>query len=291
MKKSIVYVLSILLIAALAFSLCACNTDNGDEQGTASPSASAKNTPLPGKTTAKTTTAANTTAPAATATADSTVSSTVSSTAEPTPTPVKDLYPTDYSAVNGKAVIDGEIDDAWNKAEVVELNEVKIDNPDGDTIVKASMMWDKDGFYFLFDITDSAISQTKSKGDYQNDSIYLYISEDLQEETTAFADFIDGTYQFALISSELEMLPRYGFADDVENCTSAYKTTDTGMIIEFFYQPAYAELAVGTQMFMDFQYNDCADGSRLGALGWYNESDENARTELWGVVKLIEAMA
>lgn len=298
MKKTVLQVLSVLLVAMLAFALCACNTDSGDAQATASPTATQKSTATKAPaTTAPATTAPATTAPAATteattdatATATTAPSSSATATVAPTEEPEDDLYDTDYKAVSGKAVIDGKIDDAWNKAEVVSLDNIKkVDSDESDTIIDARMMWDKDGFYFLFEITDEEISQVNGTGDYQNDGIYLYISEDLQEGTGAFTDFVDGTYQFALISDALEMLPRYGVADDVENCASAYKTTDTGMIIEFYYQPAYAELAVGTQMFLDFQYNDAANGSRLCAFGWYNDTDENARTDLWGVVKLVE---
>lgn len=291
MKKTVLQGISVLLVAILAFALCACNTDSGDAQATVSPTATQKST----ATKAPATTAPATTAPAttdATTTANTTSSSGAETAAKPTDEPEDDLYDTDYKAVSGKAVIDGKIDDAWNNAETVTLDYIKkVDRDESDALIDARMMWDKDGFYFLFEITDEEISQENGVGDYQNDGIYIYISEDLQEGTGAFTDFTDGTYQFALISNALEMLPRYGNADEVENCTSAYKITDTGMVIEFFYQPAYAELAVGTQMFLDFQYNDCSDGSRLCAFGWYNDSDSNALTDLWGVVKLVETVA
>ena len=39
---------------------------------------------------------------------------------------------------------------------------------------------------------------------------------------------MDGTYQFALISEDLEMISRYGVADDVEDYETAYKVTDDG---------------------------------------------------------------
>lgn len=291
MKKTVLQGISVLLVAILAFALCACNTDSGDAQATVSPTATQKST----ATKAPATTAPATTAPAttdATTTANTTSSSGAETAAKPTDEPEDDLYDTDYKAVSGKAVIDGKIDDAWNNAETVTLDYIKkVDRDESDALIDARMMWDKDGFYFLFEITDEEISQENGVGDYQNDGIYIYISEDLQEGTGAFTDFTDGTYQFALISDALEMLPRYGNADEVENCTSAYKITDTGMVIEFFYQPAYAELAVGTQMFLDFQYNDCSGGSRLCAFGWYNDSDSNALTDLWGVVKLVETVA
>ena len=299
MKKTFLTVLSVVLALVVALSLCACDAGNSevtpDATATAttktSATATAKPT-VPPATTAPATTAPATTAPAPTdATTTEIPNATVPATTVPAPTATPFVPQGDVFAAKGKATIDGKIDATWSKTETVELNEVKKDSPKEDTVVKASMMWDEAGFYFLFEIKDSAISQTSSVGDYQNDGIYLYISEDMQDDAGAFADFMDGTYQFALISEELELVPRYGYADDVEDYEVAYQKTEDGMIIEFFYKPAYAVLEVGTQMYLDYQYNDCANGTRAGAMGWYNDTDDNAFPDMWGVVQLVESIA
>lgn len=296
MKKTLLTVLSVVLALVVALSLCACDNGSGDVAETPAPSATASTKPSATATVKPTvppaTTAPATTAPATTdATTTEGPSATTNATETPTPTATPFVPQGDVFAAKGKATIDGKIDAAWSKTETVELNEVKKDSPKEDTVVKASMMWDEAGFYFLFEIKDSAISQTSGVGDYQNDGIYLYISEEMQDDAGAFGDFMDGTYQFALISEELELLPRYGLSDDVEDYEAAYQITEDGMIIEFFYKPEFAVLEVGTQMYLDYQYNDCANGSRAGAMGWYNDTDDNAFPDMWGVVQLVESIA
>lgn len=188
----------------------------------------------------------------------------------------------------GKADVDGVREDAWEGAARVPVDQVKKDNPSGDVEVYASVMWDEEGLYFLFEITDPVISQTGNRGDYNLDSIYLYVCEDMETTAGSFDDFGYGVYQFALINKEQEMLPRYGIASEVENATSAYTQTETGLIIEFSYTPTIFPVAAGNELLIDFQYNDAANGTRNGALGWFNPTDVNADPYLWGMAVLLE---
>ncbi len=188
----------------------------------------------------------------------------------------------------GKAAVDGVREEAWENAARVPVDQPKKDNPSGDVEVYASVMWDEEGLYFLFEITDPVISQTGSRGDYNLDSIYLYVCEDMETSAGSFDNFGYGVYQFALINKEQEMLPRYGIASEVENATSAYTVTETGLIIEFSYTPTIFPVAAGNELLIDFQYNDAANGTRNGALGWYNATDTNAAPYLWGMAVLLE---
>lgn len=205
----------------------------------------------------------------------------------PAPAPTDNDSKYDLLIPYGKAAIDGVVDDAWKNAAAVELEAIKEGSPDAGTKVKASAMWDEEAFYFLFEITDHEISQKGSAGDWKNDGIYLYISESMDDDCTAFADFLEGTYQFALINKELSKIPRYGEAGEDLKSKAAYQKTDNGMIIEFSYQPVHGSLKAGTKLYLDYQYNDCNDAGRLGALGWYNDSDINAEPALWGMAKLM----
>ncbi|MBQ7354308.1 MAG: hypothetical protein IJW62_02170 [Clostridia bacterium] len=188
----------------------------------------------------------------------------------------------------GTATVDGTKDEAWANAATVSLDLTKKDTPNADTYVEASAMWDENRLYFLFEITDSDIYTGGTLGDYNNDSAYLYISEDPLAYWTSFEAFAGGTYQFALIADELEMIPRHGDKTVNLDAQTAYTRTETGMIIEFSYVPYHTPPAAGNFLLMDFQYNDSSSsGTRSGALGWYNGSDENARTDNWAVVKLL----
>ncbi len=188
----------------------------------------------------------------------------------------------------GSATVDGIKDDSWANAVTVSLDLVKKDSPNADTVVEASVMWDENGLYFLFEITDSDIYTGGTLGDYNNDSIYLYVSEDPMAYWTSFDAFAGGTYQFALIADGLEMIPRHGDKTVNLNAQSVYTRTDTGMIIEFSYVPYNTPVEAGNFLLMDFQYNDCtSSGTRSGGMGWYNGSDNNSTTDLWAVVKLL----
>lgn len=188
----------------------------------------------------------------------------------------------------GTAVVDGTKDDVWNSAATVSLDLVKKDTPNADTVVEASVLWDENRLYFLFEITDSDIYTGSTLGDWNNDGAYLYISEDPLAYWTTFEAFAGGTYQFALIADDQELIPRHGDTTVNLNHQSAYTRTETGMIIEFSYVPYHTPPAAGNFLLMDFQYNDCtSSGTRSGGMGWFNGSDNNSITDLWAVVKLL----
>lgn len=188
----------------------------------------------------------------------------------------------------GSATVDGTIDDSWANAATVTLDAIKTGTPAEDTVVKASMMWDANGLYFLFDITDSDIFQGGTAGDFNNDSIYLYIAEGDDKIVSSFSSFFGGIYQFALINKDLEMMPRRGQGGELQNVQSAYTVTDTGIVMEFSYTPSAVPVEAGNRLLVDYQYNDSgATGARKGGKGWYNVTDGNEDSSLWGLVELL----
>ncbi len=197
---------------------------------------------------------------------------------------------TDLFIPYGKATVDGVREAAWDSAVKVPINQTKKDNPSPDVKAFASTMWDESGLYFLFEIEDPEIYQQGAVGDYQMDGVYLYIAESIDNAmgVTSFDSFTNGIYQFALITPELEMLPRKGLASELQNAQSAYNVTETTITIEFTYTPSIVPVAAGNFLLVDFQYNDGAStGTRNGGLGWYNPSDTNSHPDLWGYAKLL----
>lgn len=198
---------------------------------------------------------------------------------------------TNVYIVHGTASIDGVKEDAWNDAQGVVLENSVKDTPDAATVVTAYAMWDESGLYFFFDIVDSAISQSGALGDYNNDGIYLYISETLDFTQSDMNTYSNGTYQFAIINEDLTMIPRKGEAGDFT--TEDYqvsinpKADNTGLTIEFHYNPKHLELTAGSQLSIEYQYNDCKDGTRLGCLKWYGTADGNANPIDFGVGTLL----
>lgn len=255
MKK----LLTLALSAALLLSMASCNTAESDSTTTAPTS----------------TTTAITTRPVV--------------TPPETEEPEDDLTDlTDLFIPYGSAAVDGVKEAAWDNAATVALELVKKDSPAADTSVSASVMWDNDALYFLFEITDSDIYTAGALGDYNNDGIYLYVSEDVNSMIANLSDFSNGVYQFALSSADNEMLPRKGNASEVTNAASAYTRTEGGMIIEFCYTPTRLPNKAGNFLLLDYQYNDSgASGTRKGNLGWYNGTDINGTPSMWAIVKLL----
>lgn len=264
MKKTFT---ALLLLAAMLLSVTSCGND--DE---------------PAETNATTTTPAATTTEAPDD-PDPDPADTTAGNEEPEPPEViePDLY-----IPYGTAVIDGTIDDSWANAATVNLEAVKTGTPADDTEVKASVMWDSNGVYFLFNITDSDVFQGGTAGDFNNDSIYLYLAESDGMSAASFDGFFNGIYQFALITNELELMPRRGQAGELQNVQTEYAVTDTGIVMEFAYTPSVDPFTAGKQILLDFQYNDSgATAARKGGLGWYNTTDDNGNTDLWAIAKLL----
>ncbi len=188
----------------------------------------------------------------------------------------------------GSAAVDGVREAAWDSAVKVPIDQVKKDNPSPDVKAFASTMWDENGLYFLFEIEDPDIYQQGAVGDYQMDGVYLYVSEDINAVANSFDQFTNGIYQFALITKELEMLPRKGVASEIQNAETAYTVTENTILIEFKYTPSIVPVAAGNFLLMDFQYNDGAStGTRNGGLGWYNPTDTNYDPFRWAYAKLL----
>ena len=187
-------------------------------------------------------------------------------------------------------MIDGSRDDIWDKAQTVSIDQVKTGNVT-DAKINATAMWDNTALYFLFEIEDATFSFDSTVGDWHNDGIYLYISEDMDYayDISAAGQFANGTYQFALIPNELEMIPRNGESVEYE---TAYDLKDNKLVIEFKYTPTDEmkadTLKAGRQVFIDFQYNDCnSSNTRDCALGYYNPTDTNFTPTLWAVGELL----
>lgn len=203
-------------------------------------------------------------------------------------------YDPNLYLIYGSAVIDGVKDEKWNSAEAAPILLTTNGAMDPNTTATAYAMWDEEGLYFLFEISAPAFSQTSTAGDYRNSGIYLFVSEtlDFTADDGGGNSYSNGNYQFALINEELSMIPRRGESDLVAE-DGDYEVVynleeDKGsFIIEFHYKPKHVELKEGLQMLLDFQYNDCANGTRLGAARWYDSADGDFKMINFGIGELL----
>lgn len=259
-QKNMKKIIAMLLLAAVVLSFAACaGEDDGKAGGTDG---------------AKTTTPA------------------VTTTRDPGPPPVTDPsteFYNDFWIVYGSADIDGVKGSEWDNAIPFNVDISIKDNPSPATVVTAYVMWDETSLYFFFEIIDADISQDKGVGDYNNDGIYLYISETADETASDMGTYNNGNYQFALINDELSDVPRRGDRDlsADEDYELKFLTTDNGYNIEFKYTPKNTTLEANHLMFLEIQYNDCSNGSRLGVYKWYGTSDGEAAMRNFAWVALL----
>ena len=196
-------------------------------------------------------------------------------------------YDVDVYIPYGTPVVDGVRDPIWDTAVPCPLELIMMDAPQA--TVTAYSLWDNEHLYFFFDIKDADVAQDGTEGDWHNDGIYLYISEDNNFGISSFDQYSGGTYQFAIINEELTLLPRKG-EDNIgaENYQVSVNIVEDGITIEFGYKPQFLTMEGGSQFTLDYQYNDCTSGAtRLGCLSWYRMTDGDASPMSMGIAQLV----
>ena len=197
-------------------------------------------------------------------------------------------YAVDVWLAYGTPIVDGVWDSGvWDKAQAIELTTVMKDNPLA--TVTAYQMWDNERLYFFFKVLDDDVAQDAEAGDWHNDGIYLYISELCSFDITSFDSYSNGTYQFAIINQDKTVLPRYGEQDfETTDFTCQVNIVEGGIDIEFSYTPKHLELKAGSQICLDYQYNDCTEGgTRIGCLSWFRATDGAASPLGMGIGQLL----
>ena len=196
-------------------------------------------------------------------------------------------YAVDVYLTYGTPIVDGVMDSCWESADAVKLELIMKDSPAAE--VTAYQMWDNERLYFFFRVLDDDVAQDAEAGDWHNDGIYLYISELCSFEISSFDSYSNGTYQFAIINQDKTVLPRYGEQDfEAEDFTCQVNMVEGGIDIEFSYTPKHLTLEAGSQICLDYQYNDCtAGGTRIGCLSWFRATDGAASPLGMGIGELL----
>ncbi|MBO6052358.1 MAG: hypothetical protein J6Q17_01340, partial [Clostridia bacterium] len=196
----------------------------------------------------------------------------------------------------GTPTIDGTIDDVWATADRQQLTYCKAGDlrvnsatlPE-DCSVYASMLYDNTAVYFLFEITDNEFAFNSSQGDWNNDSIYVYVDEIGDGD----AVWTERQCQIALIPEDgFEMINPARKGTGPKDSAFAYSfPTETTCVMEFKYVPNELALKEGTEFMVDFQYNDSIDAAtRDYCLGWSDDSDNAANNAMvWGYAHFLAA--
>ena len=159
----------------------------------------------------------------------------------------------------GTVTIDGELDEAWNKAVDVKLGN-KTDNPKATATVK--LLWDEEYLYAYATVEDADLNKDSDQV-HEQDSFEIFIDE----INSKAAEYNDATKQY-----RINYVNEHSFNGEKcteENETTFAKTTDNGYIVEGAFKWTEITPAAGDYIGIELQINDAdASGIRIGTVTW-----------------------
>jgi GH35 family endo-1,4-beta-xylanase len=183
-----------------------------------------------------------------------------------------------YAAAYGTPLIDGEVDDAWNEADVVRT--VAQVMPADGAVAEVRVLWDETHVYVLAEVADENLSEASSNA-YEHDSFEVFIDEDNGKSSSYQSD--DAQYRVSF--SNLQSVGGQTSTDYLE---SAVSLIDGGYRVEMAVELRFVAAEPGSLLGIDFQVNDdFGDGVRSGISKWNDLTNESWRNASgWGVLSL-----
>ena len=180
-----------------------------------------------------------------------------------------------------KIKIDGELDDAWSKAEDIPLA-IPVGKPAAECTSK--VLWDEDNLYVYMVVKDAVLND-KSADDYQQDSIEVFIDENNGKSGGYEAD--DKQYRVSFND-------KHSFNGEKcleENMKAAVKKTDDGYIVEAAFKWTDLKATAGeSKIGLELQVNDAGSaGERIGTISWADDTGTGYMSpEVLGTAALVD---
>ena len=199
---------------------------------------------------------------------------------------VEPLSFTEVAEAPAAPTIDGEVDDAWELANVV-TTETQIEgSAEGAATAEVRTLWSGDGstLYVLADVTDDQIDVSGSDP-WTQDSVEIFVDA---------GNVRNGPYRYddTQIRINVDNVASFGTGDETfqrNRLVSATTLTDTGYRVEASISLLEAG-GPGTFHGLDFQVNDGTDGARTSVRTWADPTGVSYQsTARWGVAQLVEA--
>ena len=189
-----------------------------------------------------------------------------------------------FVAKFGSPVIDGNIDQVWDKVDFVPA--VASGSGSTDTTAKFKALWDDKAFYVLADVTDSALN-VSSGTVYNRDCVEIFLDEGNNALENIF-DLDDTHYR---ISCENSLSADRGSLDRLYTKVTKKVNAEgivTGYILEA--RIALQNPAEGNKIYgLELQLNDAKSGNRTGTLNVFDRtSTAYASPTKFGKVVLSE---
>lgn len=186
--------------------------------------------------------------------------------------------PRDAEAVYGTPVIDGTVDEAWDKCTAIETDKYTMGvSP---AVGKSRMMWDEKYIYILTEVTDPKLSKENANA-YEQDTVEVFFDENNGKTTGYEADDIQCRVNFDNEKTVTD-------GRSVDDFISATTITDSGYIVEIAIPYVNAPFESGQVVGFDVQINDDdGTGERTGIANWSDITGLGyTNTSGFGVLKL-----
>ncbi len=164
-------------------------------------------------------------------------------------------------ATQGTPAIDGEIDDVWADANVLDINTYSMGAGATGT---AKVLWDKDYIYVLAEVKDPVLSKA-SPNVYEQDTVEIFLDENNHKTTAYESDDIQARVNYDGEKSVTDGLSTDAFI------SAAAKTAD-GYLVEFALPTTLGGFKAGQVVGFDAQINDDGngEGKRTSIANWYD---------------------
>lgn len=183
------------------------------------------------------------------------------------------------NAVQGTPIVDGEIDEVWDQAEAIAVDQYT-QNSDG-AYGEARTLWDEDFIYVLIKVIDNELHAVNGNP-WEQDSVEVFIDENMKRSSTYEADDVQYRVNF-----ENEVTVN-GTSNPM--FVSGVALTETGYICEMAIPSNLGGFAGGAQIGFDIQINDDqGTGSRNSMTNWNDLTGQGwSSTSDFGTLMIIE---
>jgi endo-1,4-beta-xylanase len=193
--------------------------------------------------------------------------------------PVVETVAKHGAAAYGTPLIDGAIDEIWNKAAALPVNQYLLAWQGATATAKA--LWDESNLYILMQVSDSALDKT-SVNAYEQDSIEVFIDENNGKTSFFEGEGNDGQYRVNFANDQ-----SFNPASIGTGVESAAVVSGTSYTVELKIPFKSITPSSGVEIGFDAQVNDASAGSRQSVAMWNDRSGNSFQdTSGYGVLRL-----
>lgn len=193
----------------------------------------------------------------------------------------EEVLPEEGVALYGTPTIDGQIDDIWNDAVILNIN--KFQDAHNTATGQARVLWDEENLYVLAEVNDTQLDKTSANA-HEQDSVEVFIDE----QNTKAASYGEGHGQYRVnFDNEASFNP-----DSIsEGFESQTVVNGTSYLVEMKIPLKTVDGQDNHVIGFDIQINDAVDGARRGVTIWNDLTGMGwSDPSVFGVLTLVNSL-